>query len=433
MIKFIDLFAGMGGARVGFEAACEKLGIQYECVFTSEIKEHATKIYKHNFNNEHIHGDITKISACEIPSFDYLLAGFPCQAFSTAGKKHGFNDTRGTLFFDVARIIKEKHPKGFLLENVEGLVTHDRESRKDKTGRTLNTILLTLKGFGYNVTYKVLDSSCFGTPQKRKRVYIIGHKDKLINLDSFPVKKSLLKSILESGLPCSSTKFKERLLALYSKDELYGKSIKDKRGGAANIHSWDLELKGSLSSTQKEIMSLLLKERRKKHWAERKQIKWMDGMPLTLEEIHTFYTKLPKNELGRSLDDLVDKKYLKFEFPKKQITDAKGVKHRVHDEAGIKGYNIVAGKLSFELSQILNPNDVVNTIVATEVDRIGVVDLEGIRNLSTRECLRIFGFPHSYKVNIEKPKLYDLIGNTVALPVVQACSERLLEHTSNCK
>ena len=112
-VKFIDLFAGLGGTRIGFEEACKELGITPQCVFTSEIKKYAVKIYKNNFDNEDVYGDITQIDEKDIPNFDYLLGGFPCQAFSVAGTRKGFKDTRGTLFFDIARIIKEKKPKGF--------------------------------------------------------------------------------------------------------------------------------------------------------------------------------------------------------------------------------------------------------------------------------------------------------------------------------
>ena len=170
-LKFIDLFAGLGGTRIGFEQACLENGIKSKCVFTSEIKDHAVEIYRHNFSNDVVSGDITQIDEKDIPDFDYLLGGFPCQAFSTAGKKHGFLDTRGTLFFDVARIIKHKKPKGFLLENVEGLVTHDRKDRNSPIGNTLQVILDVLKELGYHVCWKVLDAKNFGVPQERKRIF----------------------------------------------------------------------------------------------------------------------------------------------------------------------------------------------------------------------------------------------------------------------
>ena len=124
-VKFIDLFAGLGGIRLGFENAFREKGFNPVCVFSSEIKDYAIKAYKNYFNDEEVAGDITQISATDIEDFDFLLGGFPCQPFSAAGLGLGFEDTRGTLFFEIERILKEKQPYGFLLENVEGLINHD--------------------------------------------------------------------------------------------------------------------------------------------------------------------------------------------------------------------------------------------------------------------------------------------------------------------
>ncbi len=140
-VKYIDLFAGLGGIRLGFTQAFTEAGYETECVLTSEIKPAAIKALTTNFGPKSIRGDITTVDCSEIPDFDFLLAGFPCQAFSVAGRQRGFLDTRGTLFFEVERILREKRPYGFILENVEGLVTHDRENPEDKIGRTFSTIL----------------------------------------------------------------------------------------------------------------------------------------------------------------------------------------------------------------------------------------------------------------------------------------------------
>jgi len=419
-IKFIDLFAGLGGTRIGFQQACTELGDKSECVFTSEIKESAVEVYKHNFKNEPISGDITKIDASKIPDFDFLLGGFPCQAFSAAGKRHGFNDTRGTLFFDVARILKAKQPKGFLLENVEGLVNHDK-------GNTLKTIISVLNGLGYKTNYKVLNANQFGVPQTRKRVYIVGSLIEKIELDKFKVIKSTFGKIQEFGLPPVETKFTKRLLKLFNAKELEDKSIKDKRGGSNNIHSWDLELKGKISKQQKDLMGILLKERRKKKWAELKQIEWMDGMSLTLQEIYSFYNILPIDDLKKMLDDLVLKKYLRYEHPKDIVELSDGRRVRQYDSKKEKGYNIVTGKLSFEFNKILGINSTAPTIVATEADRIGIIDNAKIRRMSERECLRLFGFPEWYNSNISHKDLYDLIGNTVVVPVIKEVSVKLLK------
>ena len=185
-VRFVDLFAGIGGIRKGFEIALERCGFDSECVLTSEIKPYACKVLEANHPQEEIRGDIAKIDAKSIPDFDFLLAGFPCQAFSFAGRRLGFQDTRGTLFFEVERILKEKQPFGFILENVEGLVKHDREDSKQPIGRTLSVILNNLKDIGYNVSWKVLNSKNFGLAQERKRIYNIRYCFEVGNMSLCP-------------------------------------------------------------------------------------------------------------------------------------------------------------------------------------------------------------------------------------------------------
>jgi DNA-cytosine methyltransferase len=157
-IRFIDLFCGLGGFRLGFEQACHKYKLVPECVLSSDIDPNCQMAYEANFG-ELPQGDITKIREQEVPDHDVLLAGFPCQAFSIAGKMRGFEDTRGTLFFDLARILNEKKPKAFILENVKQLVGHDK-------GNTLKAILQTLKDLGYHVQHSVLNALDYGLPQK---------------------------------------------------------------------------------------------------------------------------------------------------------------------------------------------------------------------------------------------------------------------------
>ncbi|MBQ3836892.1 MAG: DNA cytosine methyltransferase, partial [Treponema sp.] len=172
-LKFIDLFAGIGG----FHIALSSLG--GKAVFASEWDKEAAQVYENNFSLKP-EGDITKISEKSIPDHDILCAGFPCQAFSISGKQLGFEDSRGTLFFDVARIAKEKQPKIMFLENVKNLARHDN-------GKTLAVIKNTLDEIGYDVFDKVLDASKFGVPQSRKRIYIVCfRKDLKVKDFSFP-------------------------------------------------------------------------------------------------------------------------------------------------------------------------------------------------------------------------------------------------------
>lgn len=174
MLKVIDLFAGIGGIRLGFEQAFN--GVQ--CVFTSEINKYSIQTYVNNFDDINIYGDITKIDCKDIPDHDVLLAGFPCQPFSQAGLKKGFSDTRGTMFFEIEKILLSKKPKAFFLENVKQLKNHDN-------GKTLDIMLQHLKKAGYTVHYKILAAKDFGVPQNRERIYIVGFLDRAINF-KFP-------------------------------------------------------------------------------------------------------------------------------------------------------------------------------------------------------------------------------------------------------
>lgn len=192
--RFIDLFAGIGGIRIPFQ----ELG--GTCVFSSEWDRFAQKTYRINFD-EMPAGDITQIESASIPDFDILLGGFPCQPFSSAGLKKGFADTRGTLFFEIERIMRDKRPKVFLLENVKQLQTHDR-------GRTLKVILSHLNALDYYVKYEILRAGDFGVPQNRERTYIVGFDKKYFDIPEdyefrFPTptyEKTRLGDILEGNV-----------------------------------------------------------------------------------------------------------------------------------------------------------------------------------------------------------------------------------------
>ena len=440
MYKFIDLFAGLSGIRIGFEKAAETLGVSTKCVLTSEIKPAAIEALTHRYPDEKCDYNIYEVNADLLPDgVDIILGGFPCQAFSAAGKGLGFLDTRGTLFFEIERIIQEltirkMKPKGFILENVEGLVGHGGRDKGEKYGKTLSTILKKLELAGYNVSVAVLDASNFGVPQKRKRVYIVGVDSKFgeVNLNNLPTSPRLVKDVIETGKQTDNSEFAKFLVANVGISNLPGKCIKDKRGGSSNIHSWDIESKGPVTVQQKEFLNLLLKERRKRKWASLIGIDWMDGMALTLEQISTFYSA---PNLKKMLDDLVKKGYLVFEHPKKKIILSDGTNfasQRVYDTSKPKGYNIVTGKLSFKYSLILDPNGYAPTLVAMDMERVGVIDGDGIRHLTITEGLKLFGYDNydlSYLENQKngRKKAFDLLGNSVCVPVIKALAVRLLE------
>ncbi len=228
---FIDLFAGIGGTRLGFQSAGGK------CVYTSEWDSHAQKTYEANFG-EKPDGDITKVKVENIPDFDVLLAGFPCQPFSSIGKRAGFmHKTQGTLFYDVARILEAKRPKAFLLENVQGLLTHDN-------GNTMSTILEVLSELDYDVQYKLINAADFGVPQMRRRVYIVGIDRHLKGIDpstfSFPLgnpeHQANIGDYIESGIEGYSISDKLQKNYLFKLDDGRPKIItKDTTGPAKTL------------------------------------------------------------------------------------------------------------------------------------------------------------------------------------------------------
>ncbi len=193
-LRYIDLFCGIGGFRVAAENVCKGKEIEPACVFSSDIDPNCQITYEANFGERPV-GDICHVNASSIPDHDLLFAGFPCQPFSIIGSRLGFEDTRGTLFFEIARILKAKRPRAFVLENVKQLVGHDE-------GRTLKRILETLYELGYtNSHFKVLNALDFGTPQKRERVFIVGFLDSVVHTwPRRPTAVRTLDDILEQNV-----------------------------------------------------------------------------------------------------------------------------------------------------------------------------------------------------------------------------------------
>lgn len=407
-MRFVDLFAGIGGIRLGFEQAMQELGVPYECVLSSEIDKHAQETYKLNFG-ESPQGDVYTIQ--QFPEFDFLLAGFPCQPFSYAGKQQGFGDTRGTLFFQIERILKDYRPKGFLLENVRGLTTHDK-------GRTFKTIIQHLEALGYGVSYLLLNGSNFGIPQNRVRVYIVGiyqgkpnltlqsdlgatdshkFKDKLAQSSLFELQYPLrvVRDILEpepdSKYNCSSD-FVNQLLKMVSgrAEQLHGIRMIDHRNGNS-IHSWELGIKGQCTEDEIAFMNALIANRRKKHFGADQ-----DGKKLTLEQIKTFFN--PPN-LQSIMQGLLDKGYLK-------------------DHGG--KFNPVAGNMSFEVFKFLDPESISITLVSSDAHKLGVVHNGRVRHITPRECARLQGFPDGFKLHPQDTHAYRQLGNSVSVPVIKA-------------
>ncbi len=418
MIKFIDLFSGTGGIRLGFEQACRKFGLKTECVFSSEIDKNACASYELNFGHNP-YSDVTQIE--ELPPFEFMLAGFPCQTFSYAGKRRGFGETRGTLFFEVERLLTKYKPNGFLLENVRGLTTHDG-------GRTFETIINSLKNIGYKVEYFLLNSSNFNVPQNRVRIYIVGTLHESLNMtlksdvgasDSHKFKQlqvqpslfskqkkiSVVKDILESTTDkkyeCTKD-FVSKLKKVIGNDlsKLNGYRLIDYRGGQA-IHSWELGIKGECSVAEINFLNLLISNRRKKTFGIHQ-----DGKSLTIEQIKTFYQK---NDLDKILNSLTKKGYL-------SAYDSK--------------YNPVAGNMSFEVFKFLDPESISITLTASDTNRLGIIQNGKARRITPRECARLQGFPDSYQLLDHDNAVYKQMGNAVSVPVVEAVISDLIKNNA---
>ncbi|MBV5309806.1 DNA (cytosine-5-)-methyltransferase [Chromatium okenii] len=420
MIRFVDLFAGIGGMRKGFELALTKHNIKSRCVLSSEIDQNSQETYSLNFN-ETPNGDIRLIEA--LPEHDVLLAGFPCQAFSYAGKQKGFADTRGTLFFEIERLIaaSEHKPKLILLENVRGFTTHDN-------GRTYATVISKLESLGYGIKSLLLNSSNFNVPQNRIRIYLIcslggepilsiesdlgatdshAFKRKSFQSDLFstPKKCKCVKDILEPTVEakyhCSETFCNQlsNVLNDQSYDKLHGVRLIDHRGGNS-LHSWDLGIKGECTDDERALMQAIISNRRKKHFGMAQ-----DGKELTHDQISTFWNQL---NLGVLLSSLVAKGYLRL----------------------INGkYNPTCGNMSFEVFKFLDPESVSITIVTSDAHRLGIVQNGIPRRITPRECARLQGFPDDFILHPIDSWAYRQLGNSVSVPVITAIIENLIDNT----
>jgi DNA (cytosine-5)-methyltransferase 1 len=405
MIKYVDLFAGVGGIRLGLEAALSDSNLEGKCVFSSEIDSKAQFTYETNFGEKPF-GDIRQVEV--LPKHDILLAGFPCQPFSYAGKQRGFGDTRGTLFFELERLIEASQSEMFLLENVRGLTTHDG-------GRTLGTIYEKLQNLSYGVSHVLLNSAMHGVPQNRMRIYIVGIKNhkpvitipedlKFVDTHAYgqvqptlfevPVAKlrtvaDILEKNPDERFRCSdefTSKLQKYVQGDFSK--LNGMRLIDARNGNS-IHSWEIGLRGKCTKVEVQLMNAIIANRRKHIFGTHQ-----DGKALSIHQIRTFFN-IP--ELRDVLHSLLGKGYLR----------------RVDGE-----YSPTIGNMSFEVFKFLHPDSISITLVSSDANRIGVVDEKGPRRITVREAARLQGFPDSFKIHPNDNAAYHQFGNSVSVPVV---------------
>jgi len=405
IINYIDLCCGIGGFRIGINNFQKDSKYKFKCVLSADIKEDAIKTYNLNFNENNKKLDIFDID--KIPQFDLLCGGFPCQSFSTAGNKKGFDDKRGTIIFKIIEICKKYKPKYFILENVSNIITLEN-------GKIIKKICDEFSNINYYVKYIKLNSINFGVPQNRERVFIIGCIEDIIDIGKIKYvnENNKLCSVIDNTAKYTDIEqsFVNKLIKIHEKTPIYGYKIQDKRGGKNNIHSWDLT--DDITQDEKKLMTKIMTERRKKHWAISKKIIWMDGMPLTFEEISTFNDN---KKLQEMLDNLVKHKFLKLEKPKNLISGK-----RIYDDTGKIGYNICKGKLSFPISVILDPETTTPTLTATDSHKLAlIIENKFVRKLNDNELKALSGFPSEYKIPNDVNK-YDLFGNVVIPNIVSA-------------
>ena len=420
--KFIDLFAGVGGFRIAFE----KLG--GKCVGFSEIDKNAIEVYQNNFNTqqEKFLGDITSVN--NLPKVDIVAGGVPCQAWSVAGSKKGFDDPRGKLWQDCIRLVKKSKPKSFIFENVKGL--YDPRNKE-----SLNLIISEFEKCGYDVFHKLLNAYDFGLPQNRDRIFIVGI-DKKFKVDfEFPKslnstkplykifddikfntkhldKKSFLpRDLFGERIPASRNRFQRE-------NELNDFFIFcDTRNGHSTIHSWDIR---KTSQKEKNICMTILKNRRKKQYGE-----W-DGNPLSYKTLKKLIPNLDKKDLS----SLIKKKILV------QEDDGRYELYHTKNSAGIDGVYRV----------FLPQSEIFSTITATENrDYIATTSITGknkeeykeqfiqqiflqnkFRLITGREAARLQGFPESFKIHKNEKIAKKQFGNAVPTNIVYELTKKIV-------
>jgi len=425
--KFIDLFSGIGGFRIGID----KNG--GESVGYSEIDKKAVETYKNNFDDPDNHdlGDVTRIS--ELEYVDMVVGGVPCQSWSVAGKKRGFDDPRGRLWHDAIRIVELTKPKVFIFENVKGL--YDPRNRDN-----LQLIIDSLEEVGYTVHFQLLNSYDFGVPQNRTRIYIVGFRNDLKNFsDQFsypkPIKKhgNLLNDFLDGieKKDHKKTKFDPVLIhgdsipkarnAFQLEDELNDFFIFcDTRNGHSTVHSWELY---DTTTREKEICMTILKNRRKKIYGPG------DGNPLGLNDLKSLIPNLKKAELV----ELLNKRILrisqydkaKYEFLNSKNSSGIDGIYRVYlPNSHIFSTLTATGTKDYVATDYVVCDDP-STYKACFVEQI--VRKNKLRQVSPREAARIQGFPDDFKYHDKETYAHKQFGNAVSPPVVESLTKAIVK------
>lgn len=432
--KYISLFAGIGG----FDFGLNEVG--GECVFASEIDKFAKQAYT-TLHGLEPHGDITKIDAKDIPDHDVIAAGFPCQSFSVAGKRGGFEDARGTLFFEVARIASEKQPKVLLLENVKGLVGHDK-------GKTLDTIVKTLNEIGYRVDFEVLNSKYFGVPQNRERIFIVAIREDLVANEPWNIEGSTVvpkgKRRISGYEDVKTFNFDwptNDTVQLRLKDVL--ESEVDEKYYLSEEKTSKLTVNSDLSGNLNYFSHRLLNE-----------VSSQDDIAPTLNTMQGGHrepkitTVINARDITHGNENVYSPEGLTPTITARDYKGAKLVAESLPDEVG-QGVDLPAigasGGRNIENPSDRTPgNDVEqrlelnnggtsNTLTSVQKDNYVVEPLLRIRKLTPLECWRLQGFTDEQHNAVEASGIsnsqrYKQAGNAVTVNVIEAIGTRLLPY-----
>jgi len=380
-MKFYDLFAGIGGFRVGME----KNG--HECVGSCEIDKYARQVYAKNFGHEPEQRDVRELDPKDIPDFDCLCAGFPCQAFSLAGKRRGFEDTRGTLFFEIARIAREKQPSLLFLENVKGLLSHDK-------GETFRVILETLDELGYWYEWQVINSKYF-VPQNRERVFIIGHLRGSSSREVLPLRE-------DSEVNAES----------------YGETsdVKDRHTGAITANYWKGYGAGRTMIAEPKSKHVNIT----KHNASRVYSK--DGIAPSVMAGEGTGTRIkiaePKLKVLKNSNDDSYRIYSTDGVARSLRANSGGLGSKTGVYAEKKITMIMNANTNSNMKNRVQMRDKTWTLTGNSGD-FSIWDNYRIRKLTPTECERLQGFPDGWTKGVSDTQRYKMLGNAVTTNVVE--------------
>lgn len=458
-IKYADLFGGVGGFRLGIERATNLRCLQQTdtegeggsedskeqrgmynfrkstCVFYCDSDKYAVQTYNKNFKENHKATDIRTIKTDSIPEIDMLCGGFPCQAFSIAGKRRGFQDTRGTLFFEIARIIKAKRPKIVFLENVKGLLNHNK-------GQTFSIIIQTLSELGYDVQWMVLNSKFFGVPQNRERVFIIGSLRGTSRPEILPFREND-KQYDEKSLIQKTRGISKCITARYWKQGQSDQYIGEPKmigqlqiEGERRVNECPIEINQFLKDNKGKLTIREIAEKINQPLSKVKHYFRIDksrAIPkpdvwLKLQRVLEF-----SDTYNKQVNEL-EKFYVEFEQTRRvwDTTCSPTINANQPNLHAIKQINPSkesGGKQPYQQNRIYDKGGISPTL-PSELggDRSHLINTMKIRRLTPIECERLQGFPDGWTEGVSDTQRYKQMGNAVTVNVIQAIAEKLFTH-----